>query len=202
MTNLSDWITHVVETLGGPGLAMLMMLETVFPPIPSELVLPMAGFTIAQGSMTWVEALGWTTFGSVAGAVLLYAVARAFGRERTVRWMAALPLVEETDGDRAHAWFDRHGKVAVLTGRCIPGIRSLVSVPAGTSEMPFGTFFLYTLVGSAVWNAVLVAAGYSLGANWHAVEGVVGIISKVVLVCLLLALLWFVLSRLRERAHR
>lgn len=199
MESLNSWITSVIEALGGPGLALMMLLETVFPPIPSELVLPLAGFTIGQGEMGWVEVLLWTTAGSVTGAVLLYAVARAFGRERTIRWMAKLPLVEENDGDAAHRWFDKYGKVAVLTGRCVPGVRSLISIPAGTSQMPFGVFFLYTLLGSAVWNTLLVSLGYALGANWHAVEGVVSIISKVVLALLVAGVLWFVYQRVTSR---
>lgn len=199
MPNLSEWITSTIETLGGPGLALLMLLETVFPPIPSELVLPLAGFTIGEGQMTWAEALGWTTAGAVVGACLLYWVARAFGRERTIRWMAMLPLVDEDDGDAAHRWFDRYGKVAVLTGRCIPGVRSLISIPAGTSGMAFGTFFVYTLLGTLVWNVVLIGLGYLLGANWHAVEGVVGIISKVVLVILVLGVAWFLWTKAQKR---
>lgn len=199
MPNLNEWITSVIEALGGPGLALMMLLETVFPPIPSELVLPLAGFTIGQGQMGWLEVMLWTTSGSVVGAVLLYAVARAFGRERTIRWMAKLPLVEENDGDAAHRWFDKYGKVAVLTGRCVPGVRSLISIPAGTSQMPFGTFFFYTLLGSSAWNALLVTLGYVLGSNWHAVEGTVSIISKIVLALLVLGVLWFVYKRVSAR---
>ncbi|MFC0358972.1 MULTISPECIES: DedA family protein [Kytococcus] len=199
MPNLSEWITHTIETLGGPGLALLMLLETVFPPIPSELVLPLAGFTIGQGQMGWVEVMLWTTAGAVAGACLLYGVARAWGRERTIRWMAKLPLVDEDDADAAHRWFDRYGKVAVLTGRCVPGVRSLISIPAGTSGMPFGTFFVYTLLGTLVWNGLLVGLGYALGANWQAVEGVVGIISKVVAVLLVVAVLWFLWRKAQQR---
>lgn len=199
MPNLNEWITSVIEALGGPGLALMMLLETVFPPIPSELVLPLAGFTIGQGQMGWLEVMLWTTSGSVVGAVFLYAVARAFGRERTIRWMAKLPLVEENDGDAAHRWFDKYGKVAVLTGRCVPGVRSLISIPAGTSQMPFGTFFFYTLLGSSAWNALLVTLGYVLGSNWHAVEGTVSIISKIVLALLVLGVLWFVYKRVSAR---
>ncbi|WP_462418197.1 DedA family protein [Kytococcus sp. Marseille-QA3725] len=199
MPDLNEWITRVIDALGGPGLALMMLLETVFPPIPSELVLPLAGFTIGQGQMGWVEVMLWTTGGAVLGAVILYGVARAFGRQRTIRWMAKLPLVDEDDADAAHRWFDRYGKVAVLTGRCVPGVRSLISIPAGTSQMPFGTFFVYTLLGTIVWNAMLVGLGYALGANWHAVEGVVSIISKVVLVLLVLGVMWFLWKKAQKR---
>jgi membrane protein DedA with SNARE-associated domain len=149
---LVGWVLDVVESLGALGVAALVLLETVLPPIPSEVVLPLAGFLVQQDRLSLLAVLVATTTASVLGALLLYGAGRALGGRRTRAILVRVPLVEHQDVDRAEEWFDRRGEVAVLVGRLVPGVRSLVSLPAGTRRMPVGRFVLLTAVGSGTWN--------------------------------------------------
>ena len=195
------WVTGLVERLGGPGAGLAVALENLFPPIPSEVILPLAGFTASQGRMSLLSAIGWTTLGSVLGALALYYVGAALGRDRMRALAARLPLVKLADVDRTEAWFLRHGVKAVFFGWMIPIFRSLISIPAGIERMPVPVFLLYTTLGSLLWNTTFVLAGYLLGENWHLVETYVGTIQNVVIVAAAAAVAWFVLSRVR-RARR
>jgi membrane protein DedA with SNARE-associated domain len=194
-------VTDLVERLGGPGAGLAVALENLFPPIPSEVILPLAGFTASQGKMNLFAAIAWTTLGSVLGAVALYYVGVALGRDRLRAVAAKLPLVKVSDVDRTEAWFARHGVKTVFFGRMIPIFRSLISIPAGVERMPIGTFLLYTTLGSLIWNTIFVMAGYVLGANWHAVESYVGAFQNLVIVVCALLVGCFVVSRL-VRARR
>ncbi|MET8907534.1 DedA family protein [Micromonospora sp. NPDC004551] len=189
-------VTDLVERLGAPGAGLAVALENLFPPIPSEVILPLAGFTASQGRMNLFAAIVWTTIGSVVGAVALYAVGVALGRDRVRAIAARLPLIKLSDLDRTEAWFARHGVKTVFLGRMIPIFRSLISIPAGVERMPFGTFLLYTTLGSLVWNTVFVMAGYVLGENWRAVEPYVGTFQNVIIVVCALVVAFFVVSRL------
>ncbi|WP_444951340.1 DedA family protein [Micromonospora ureilytica] len=192
------YVTDLVERLGGPGAGLAVALENLFPPIPSEVILPLAGFVAAQGRMSLVGAIFWTTLGSVVGALALYLIGAALGRDRMRAIVARLPLVKLSDVDRTEAWFLRHGVKAVFFGRMIPIFRSLISIPAGVERMPVTTFLLYTTLGSLIWNTTFVLAGYLLGDNWHLVEGYVGTLQKVVIVVCVAAVAWFVGSRVRK----
>ncbi|OEJ29657.1 hypothetical protein AR457_23900 [Streptomyces agglomeratus] len=187
-----QWISDLMDTLGAPGAGLAIALENLFPPLPSEVILPLAGFAASTGRMSLVAALLWTTAGSVVGALALYGVGALLGRERTVAIAARLPLVKVSDIERTEAWFLRHGTKAVLFGRMIPVFRSLISVPAGVERMPLPVFLGLTTLGSAIWNTVFVLAGYALGDNWQDVTGYVSAYSKVVLVGAVLAVLLFV----------
>ncbi|MBW8485582.1 DedA family protein [Actinomadura sp. PM05-2] len=192
-----------MDRLGAPGAGLAIALENLFPPLPSELILPLAGFTAAQGRMSLAAALACTTLGSVLGALALYGIGAAVGRDRVRRWADRLPLVKVADLDRTEAWFARHGGKAVFLGRMVPIFRSLVSVPAGVERMAMGRFLLYTAAGSLIWNTAFVVAGYVLGDSWRAVEGVVGAYAKVVLAVAGLAAAAFVAVRiLRARELR
>ena len=181
LDGLTKWVTDTV-TAGGPlALGLAMLLENLFPPIPSEAVLPLAGFLIQRGSMSFVPALGASTAGSVIGALLLYAIGRWGGRPVLMRWRRVLRVTEE-QLDRADAWFDQHGPKLVFWCRMIPLARSVISVPAGASEMPIGRFVLLTAVGSALWNAALIGGGYVVGDNWRTVTEVVSTYTNVALV--------------------
>ena len=193
-----SWATGWVETVGPVALALLMLVETVFPPIPSELVLPFAGFLIGRGELHPVAALLAATAGSVGGALALYAVSRAGGRALVERFGRYLKLTQK-DLDRAERWFDEHGTVAVFVARMIPGARSLVSVPAGTANMPIVRFTLLTTAGSMIWNAAMLGAGYLLGDNWQRIETFVGPISLVVGAVIVLAVVVFLVRRHRAR---
>ncbi|MEU6412328.1 DedA family protein [Microbispora sp. NPDC046933] len=196
---IAGWAMELTERLGAPGAGVAIALENLFPPLPSEIILPLAGFTASRGDMSLVAALLWTTAGSVVGALALYWVGALLGRERTVAIAARLPLVKISDIEKAEAWFARHGVKTVFFGRMIPIFRSLISVPAGVERMPLGTFLLFTTLGSLIWNTVFVLAGYLLGENWHLVEEYMGIVSKVVVAAVVLVVVRFVAVRLRER---
>lgn len=167
---LTGFVLDVVGAIGEPGIALLVLLEVVFPPIPSEVVLPFAGALVADGRFTAVGAVTAATVGSVLGAQLLYEGARAVGEQRVTALLARAPLVTSEDVERGSTWFRRHGPTAVLTGRLVPGVRSVVSVPAGAQAMPRGRFLLLTTLGSTVWNAALIGAGVALGRRWQVVQ--------------------------------
>ncbi|QOV40913.1 DedA family protein [Streptomyces ferrugineus] len=196
---IEGWAADLVDTLGGPGAGLAIALENLFPPLPSEVILPLTGFAAGQGVLTLTSALFWTTLGSVAGAVVLYWIGMLFGRARMHAIWAKLPLVKTSDLERTEAWFTKHGTKAVFLGRMVPIFRSLISVPAGVERMPLALFIMLTTLGSLIWNAVLVMAGYWLGDQWEAVEAYVGILSKAVLVLVVVALATYVAVRLRGR---
>ncbi|GAA0430110.1 hypothetical protein Aca07nite_38750 [Actinoplanes capillaceus] len=197
-SDLTSGAVGLVETLGAPGAGLAVALENLFPPIPSEVILPLAGFAAGQGRMSLLAAILWTTLGSVAGALTLYGVGALFGRDRLRAIVVRLPLMKVEDFDRTEAWFARHGAKAVFLGRMIPIFRSLISVPAGVERMPVGRFLLYTTAGSAIWNVVFVLAGYQLGENWHRVEQYAGLLQKAVIVVCAIAAAIFVALRLRR----
>ncbi|MFE7112303.1 DedA family protein [Streptomyces sp. NPDC057575] len=195
---VAGWAAGLVDTMGGPGAGLAIALENLFPPLPSEVILPLTGFAAGQGVITLASALWWTTFGSVVGAVALYWIGMLFGRDRVHAVWARLPLVRGSDLERTEQWFARHGTKAVLLGRMVPVFRSLISVPAGVERMPLPLFVILTAVGSLVWNSVLVMAGYWLGDRWDLVETYVGVLSKAVLVLVLVAVAGYVTVRLRS----
>ena len=169
---VTDWVQDLLG--GGSYLVLLALvaLENLFPPIPSEIVLPFAGALVADGAMTYPGAVLAATAGSLAGALVLYAFGRFGGRPLIYRYSRIL-RVTESDLDRADAWFDARGWWLVLLGRLVPGVRSIVSIPAGASEMPILPFVALTTLGSAVWNSALIGAGWTLGEQWEEASAVV-----------------------------
>ncbi|TJY68942.1 DedA family protein [Arthrobacter sp. CAU 1506] len=202
LTGVADWAVGLMETIGAPGAGLAIALENLFPPLPSEVVLPLAGFTASRGSFTLIEALLWTTLGSVFGAWALYGLGAWLGRRRMRTIVAKLPLVDLEDVDKVEAWFGRHGYKAVFFGRMIPIFRSLISIPAGIERMPVAKFLLLTSAGSLIWNSIFVFAGFYLGENWHIVEQYAGIFQKVVIVVVVLAVLYWVTTRIRKIRNR
>lgn len=186
MDQLTTWVEQGLASGGLYALALVMFIENLFPPIPSELVLPLAGFQVSRGTVSLAGALLASTLGSVAGALTLYALGRYGGRPLVLRFRRVL-RVTERELDRADAWFDRHGPKVVLFARMVPLARSIVSIPAGWSEMPLLRFTLLTTVGSLAWNAVLIGAGNALGQNYERVAAVVGTFSNLILVLAVLA---------------
>ncbi|WP_217142596.1 DedA family protein [Streptomyces sp. AC627_RSS907] len=191
-----QWINDLMDTLGAPGAGLAIALENLFPPLPSEVILPLAGFAASSGRMDLIAVLLWTTAGSVIGALALYGVGALLGRDRTVAIAARLPLVKVSDIEKTEAWFLKHGTKAVFFGRMIPIFRSLISVPAGVERMRLPVFLALTTLGSAIWNTAFVVAGYALGDNWSEVSHIVSAYSKVVLALAALALLVFIGMRL------
>ncbi|MEU4659048.1 DedA family protein [Streptomyces sp. NPDC023723] len=202
MTTGPQWINDLMDALGAPGAGVAIALENLFPPLPSEVILPFAGFAAADGRMSLIAVLLWTTAGSVAGALALYGLGALLGRDRVVALAGRLPLVKVSDIEKTEAWFERHGTKAVFFGRMIPVFRSLISVPAGVARMRLPVFLLLTTLGSALWNTLFVLAGYALGDNWSRVTDIVSAYSKVVLGAAVLAVLGFVAARLLRPGGR
>jgi membrane protein DedA with SNARE-associated domain len=192
-----------VTTLGYPGIFAAMVAENVFPPIPSEVVLPLAGFEVDGGDLNFLLVVIAATLGSLAGALILYAIGLYGGRPLVLRWGKLLRVTEQ-DLDRAEDWFDRWGDWVVLGARVVPLARSLVSIPAGMMRMGLVRFIALTALGSFVWNAVLVFAGKQLGANWEDVTGIVEDYSLPLRVAFVLALAaggWWLWRRRTTPAH-
>lgn len=197
---VEDWIFQVISTLGYLGLALLLVAENLFPPIPSEVVLPLAGFVVGRGDLGFLQALLASTTGSVVGALILYALGRYGGRGLVLRYGSWL-RVSATELERAEGWFRRYGGWVVLGARVVPFARSIVSIPAGTMQMPLIRFTVLTALGSGAWNALLIGAGVSLGANWTRISGWIGSYSEVVLILLAgVAALFLVLRHRRRKA--
>ncbi len=179
-----EWITSVIEGLGYLGVATLMFLENVFPPIPSELVIPLAGFVAAEGHLRLGLVIVTGSIGSLAGATVWYVVGRRIGERRLRAWVGRhgkwLTLTVE-DVDRSQAWFKRHGAAAVFFGRLMPGVRTLVSLPAGFSSMPLAVFLLYSALGTALWTAALAYAGVVLQANFTLVGDYINVATNALL---------------------
>lgn len=198
LDGIAQWAVSLMDTIGAPGAGLAIALENLFPPLPSEIILPLAGFSAARGTFSLAEALLWTTLGSVLGALALYGLGAWLGAERLKAITRRLPLMQVSDVERAEAWFARHGGKAVLLGRMIPLFRSLISIPAGVERMPLARFTLLTALGSAVWNTIFVVAGYQLGAGWHLVEQYADILQKLVILgCAVFAVV-FLTRRIRQ----
>jgi membrane protein DedA with SNARE-associated domain len=201
MDAVLDWVVELMRAIGAPGVGVATAVETVFPPVPSELVLPLAGYTASQGHYGVVAAIVWATVGSLVGALVLYALGAAWGKERICATAERIPLLGADDVERAIAWFGRHGRAAILLGRLVPGVRSFISIPAGIDRMPMWQFCAYTTLGSLVWNAALILAGYELGAQWHHVAPMVDRLGVLVWLLVAAAVVWFVVRRLRVRSR-
>ncbi|MCC9053728.1 DedA family protein [Microbacterium sp. F2E] len=202
LTALVDGVVGLMDLIGAPGAGVAIALENLFPPLPSEVILPMAGLAAARGSFTLFEALFWTTAGSVVGAFALYGIGAVLGLDRLRALVKRLPLLHVDDVDRTVAWFGRHGGKAVFFGRMLPIFRSLISIPAGVVRMPLWRFGLLTLAGSLIWNSVFVLSGFFLGEQWHIVEEYAGILQYVVIAAAAAALVWFTVTRVRQLRAR
>ena len=167
---LTGWVASVIESLGEVGVGLLVALENLVPPIPSEIVLSLAGYLASEGRVNLILVFLAATAGSVLGALALYWVGYALSEERLRRWLDRIPLVDADDLNKADRWFERHAKAAVLLGRCAPVVRSLVSIPAGANHMPLVQFTVFTAIGSGVWNALFIGGGYLLGSRYQNLE--------------------------------
>ncbi len=197
---MSDWIVGVITELGYPGIVLLMLLEAVFPPIPSELIIPFAGYSAAQGALDPVLVVLSASLGSLLGMVPWYLAGRLFGLERC-RWLAdrygRWLTVTSADIVRADGWFARYGGAVVLFGRLLPIIRTLISVPAGLARMPIPLFLAASLAGIVLWNTILVGAGYVLAEHYALVEHVIDPLAYVVLAGIVATYLWRVVTHRR-----
>ena len=201
-SSLASWVQDVIEQLGYLGVALLVVAENVFPPIPSEIVLPFAGFVARRGSDSVVIMILAATVGSVAGALIMYWIAAVIGDDRLhafTRKFGKWVQIRESDLTKAEEWFDRHAMAAVLVGRCVPLIRSVVSIPAGFRRMKLVPYMLYTFLGSLVWNIALVGASALLGDNWERVGSYVGVFQWAVIALVVVAVARFLWTHVLRR---
>lgn len=203
---MENWITDIMSQYGYIGIFLLIMLENIFPPIPSEVILTFGGYMTTQSSMTEMGVILVSTAGSIVGAVILYGIGRMLDVKRLEkivdRYGRVLRLTRK-DIYKADSWFDKYGIWTVLFCRLIPLIRSLISIPAGMSNMKFGLFLLFTTLGTLIWNTILVSVGAAVGDNWESIVGVMDVYSNIVYVLLVLAglaVIWWYLRFRKRRA--
>jgi len=202
---MENWITDIMSQYGYIGIFLLIMLENIFPPIPSEVILTFGGYMTTQSEMTAMGVILVSTAGSVAGAIILYGVGLLMDVSRLEkivdRWGRVLRLTRK-DIYKADSWFDKYGIWTVLFCRLIPLIRSLISIPAGMSNMKFGLFLLFTTLGTLIWNTILVSVGVAVGDNWEAIVGVMDVYSNIAYVLIIIAviasILWYIQFRKRR----
>jgi membrane protein DedA with SNARE-associated domain len=206
--DLATWVQDVINQFGYFGVALLVVIENVFPPIPSEIVLPFAGFVAQQGAgaaesdTSVIGMMIAATVGSVIGALILYFVSAAIGPDRLRAFVEKFGKwfgVKPADLVRAEAWFDRRSSLAVLIGRCVPLIRSIVSIPAGFRRMKLSSFVVLTALGSAVWNIALIGAGAVLKDQWDRVGDYVGVFQWIVILAIVVFVVRFVISLVKRR---
>ena len=201
---MEQWITSIMESLSYWGIGLLMFAENLFPPIPSELIMPLAGFTVAQNKMSFVPAVLAGVIGTILGAFPWYYAGKLVGEQRLKgladkygKWIT----VSSQDIDKAQRWFTRYGNKAVFFGRLVPGVRTLISLPAGMSNMPLAPFILYSTLGTTLWVMVLTFLGYILGDNYKLVEKYLDPVSKIVLVVLIVVFIVWVVRK-SQKARR
>ncbi|WP_349262740.1 DedA family protein [Allocoleopsis sp.] len=203
---MQHWITNIMTSLSYWGIGLLMFAENLFPPIPSELIMPLAGFTVAQNKMSFVPAVLAGVIGTILGAFPWYYAGKLVGEERLKgladkygKWIT----VSSQDIDKAQRWFARYGNKAVFFGRLVPGVRTLISLPAGMSNMPLAPFILYSTLGTTLWVMILTFLGYVLGDNYTLVDEYLAPVSKIVLVALIVAfIVWVVRKRQKAKRRR
>ena len=198
---MADFVGGWIESIGAIAVAILMFVENVFPPIPSELVMPLAGYHAASGETSIIAVIFWGSLGSLAGAYLWYWIGQRLGAERVRRWAekhGRWLTVTPEEVDHARDWFDRHGGKAVLIGRLVPTVRTLISVPAGIAGMPLGRFLIYSAIGTLFWTAALAYAGYVLGERFSVVSDWLNPVSTAILVGLAALYIWRVATYSRR----
>lgn len=198
---MTDWITRLIEQMGYLGIALLMFLENLFPPLPSEVIMPMAGFTAGKGELNIVGVLLAGTAGTLSGALFWYAIARKLGEERLKRWAdrhGRWITLSPEDIERLDKWFEAHCRWAVPLGHLVPGVRTLISIPAGIFGMGVTRFVALTVLGAGTWTSVLGLTGYALGARYGQVERYLGPASSAIMAAILL---WYLYRVATFRRH-
>lgn len=196
---MKEWVLETMSSLGYVGIGLLMFLENLFPPIPSELIMPLAGFTAAQGKMQLFPAIAAGVIGTVLGAFPWYYLGKVVSEERIKTWADRYGKwlgISGADIEKANHWFDRHGNNAVLLCRMVPGVRTLISLPAGINGMAMVPFLVFSTIGTILWVTFLTMAGYFLGNNYELVDKYLAPVSKIVAVTLVIALIiWIIRKR-------
>lgn len=198
-----NWITNIISSLSYWGIALLMLLENILPPIPSEVIMPLAGFTAQKGQLNLLFVILAGTVGSILGALPWYYIGKLVGEQRLRQWVDRhgkwLTLSGE-DIDKSQQWFNKYGGAVVFFGRLIPGVRTFISIPAGFEGMPLFAFLLYSTIGTLLWVALLSYAGFVLGQNYQLVKKFLTPITIVVAVVLAVSLgTWFIRRRQKKK---
>jgi membrane protein DedA with SNARE-associated domain len=193
---------QAIDRLGEWGVGAFTLAETILPPIPSEVILPLAGYLAKQGALNLFLVFATSLLGAYAGALFLYWLGAKLGLERSIRGLSKLPLVDREDFEHAADWFRRHGRSSIFFGRLLPGVRSLISLPAGASAMPLGTFSLYTLAGSGLWNGALIGLGYALGTQYRLIEQYSRFLNYAVYAALVVTVVLLVARRVKRAKAR
>jgi membrane protein DedA with SNARE-associated domain len=197
---LAGFALTLMQGIGEWGVGLFTLLETIFPPIPSEVILPLAGFLAERGELNLILVVITSTLGAYVGALILYWLGAALGMERAISWLSKLPLVDKEDFEKAASWFSRHGRSAIFFGRFIPGVRSLISLPAGAERMHLLTFSIFTIAGSALWNGLLISLGAALGTQYELIEKYSDYLNYAVYAAIAGVVAWLVIRRIRR--HR
>lgn len=202
---MQEWIIGLMEQFGYIGIFFLILLENIFPPVPSEIILTFGGFMTTYTHLTIIGVISVATAGSVAGASILYGIGKLLNVERLEkmvnRWGHVLRL-KVSDIHKADAWFDRYGYGAVFFGRMVPLIRSLISIPAGMSDMKFIPFLLYTTLGTLIWNVFLVSTGVILGKSWEKILTFMDVYSNITYAVIGLAVIAFIFFWIRKKRNK
>ncbi|WP_066343198.1 DedA family protein [Geminocystis sp. NIES-3708] len=199
---MTEWITNTMNSLGYMGIALLMFLENLFPPIPSELIMPLAGFTVSQGKMELIPAIVAGVIGTILGAFPWYYFGKLVDESRLEKladkygkWI----FVSATDISKANQWFNKYGNIAVFLGRLVPGIRTLISLPAGINNMNMSSFIIYSTIGTLLWVSLLTGSGYVLGDNYELVEQYIAPVSKIALLSIIFFfLIWIIRKQMKK----
>ncbi len=203
MSQVSAWVLIIMAKFGYIGIIFAMFAENVFPPIPSELIMPAAGFAVARGDLNLILVILAGTLGSVLGALPLYYLGRLLNEDRLMLFTekyGKYVFVKPSDIRSSSVWFDKHGNKAVFFGRMVPGIRSFISIPAGMSKMPMLPFLAFTALGSSIWTTLLTVAGYYFGENYEVIETMLAPYSKgFLLLAVVIIIAWFIKRRLSAR---
>lgn len=196
---LLGFVLNIISSLGLLGIALLMLLESTLAPIPSELVMPFAGFLVSEGKLEFFQVAIAATLGSIAGSLISYYIGKIIGRtavERIGRYF----LVKKKHLDKAHEWFEKFGSKTIFFCRFIPVIRHMISIPAGIAEMNLGKFIAYTAVGAFLWNAILTIAGMQLGKNWTEISKYSGIIDLIIIIAIIIAAVLIIARHVKNHA--
>lgn len=200
---MQQFILHIIEQFGYFGVFFLILIENVFPPIPSEVILLFSGFFSTYTNLSVLYMIVASTLGSFLGAIILYYIGKIFNKERLKKIvngrLGKILFFKENDIDKADEWFDNKGNKSVFFCRFVPIVRSLISIPAGMSEMPMGKFIIYTICGSMIWNTVLICLGYRLGSNWEYVLTILDKYQMLVIVILVIIFGYVIIKFYRKK---
>ncbi len=203
---MTIWLTHFIENFGYLAIILLIAVENIFPPIPSEVILTLGGFLVSGTKLTLIGVILASTLGSVIGAIILFSISRNLTLPRLEKLLETklfkLLGFKKDDAQKAIDWFDKHGISAIFYGRCIPVVRSLISIPAGIAHVGWTKFLVLTTLGSLVWNSVLVGLGHYMGKNWQVVVRIFDDYTIVIIILLLILFIYFGIKWYKSRIKK